>query len=952
VVAATVLASEPRGEVSETPVGAAHEVPPATAPLGFVDTLIVPNNTTTGARIPTAVEYEPGTGNLWVLEKGGGSSEGQARVRVRDAVTGVISTALTLDCVDSTGERGLLGIAPSPDYLDPGGLNRYVYLYYTRRFTDSGPCHVSGEPDGSRNRVSRFLESGSVLSGEEVIYEAPYLTSAANHNGGTLRFAPDGTLFISMGDNDTDTDPSPLSRDLGDPRGKLLRINGDGTIPADNPFVGVAGVLPEIWAWGLRNPFRFSIDPETEAPLIGDVGQASWEAIYAGVPGADYGYPCLEGSAPFQACDPEPPPGSVTNPIFEYSHGDLTPPVSGDSVTGGPVYRSGSFPAEYHDNYFFGDYVGSWIRRARLTEDNQLVDIEIFLPDADNVTDIIISPDGCLTWVSLFLFGTSGGVYETCFVGGTNSQPQARASAVPTSGLAPLDVQFTGSLSSDSDGDTLVYSWDFDDGGSSSSADPQHTYMTDGVYEAVLTVDDQQAEVNSVDDATPVRIVVGNESPSATIDAPAVGATYDAGDTIVFSGSASDPEEGTLGAENFSWTVIFHHDTHTHPFLGPIEGVSSGEFTIPTSGEDSPDVFYRIHLTVTDSGVPLGATAWLTDSTFVDVVPNVSQITLAAEPPGIGLELEFDQEAAAEPVVRDSVVNFPRTIGAPSPQMADGSTWEFSSWSDGGAAEHSIATPAVDTTYTASFICTANCPNTQPTVTLLAPAGGARFAEGTPIEFSGSAADAEDGDLTGSLAWTSDLDGAIGGGGAFQATLSVGTHTITAAVTDSGGLAGDDQVTISVDPVWTLSVATAGIGSGTVTSAPPGIMCGSGGADCAESYLDQTVVNLTPVEDLDSLFAGWSGDVDCNDGAATMTSDHSCTATFDLVVDLFLEQVSLEGTQQLDACNTITTGDNVVAAAGSTVTLRTGSAVAFRNGLVVEADAGLVVVLEPGVCPP
>jgi glucose/arabinose dehydrogenase len=371
-----------------------------TPPEGFVETVLVDGSAATGASGATAIAYEPGTGDLWVVEKGPGSELGQARVRVRDAGTGQVRTALTLHCVDSQGERGLLGIAFSPDYLD-GPSTRHVYLYSTRRFEGFGTCTVSGVPDGSRNRVSRFLESGGTLSGEEKIYETPSLTSRTNHNGGTVRFAPDGTLFISIGDNDTDADANPLSRDRSDPRGKLLRVNADGTAPGDNPFFGQPGILPEIWAWGLRNPFRFSIDPAGGAPFIADVGERNWEAIYFGVPGGDYGYPCVEGSAPFRGCNPAPPAGSIVDPIFVYGHGNETPPVSGRSVTGGPVYRATAFPLDYRDRYYFADWVAGWIRSGRVTAANQIEDVQIFVPDAGGVVDMIVSPAGCLTYVVL-----------------------------------------------------------------------------------------------------------------------------------------------------------------------------------------------------------------------------------------------------------------------------------------------------------------------------------------------------------------------------------------------------------------------------------------------------------------------------------------------------------------------------------------------------------------------
>ena len=383
-----------------------------TPPQGFVENLLIDDSSANGAVRPTGVAYEPGTGDLWVLEQGPRTELGSARVRVRDAGTGGVRTSHVVDCLDSRGERGLLGIAFSPDYL-AGPSTRHVYIFYTRRITTGGgSCSVQGQAAGTKIRVSRFLESGGGLSGEETIFESPYLSSRTNHNGGTIRFAPDGTLFISIGDNDTDGESKPLSRDKSDPRGKLLRVNADGSAPADNPFVGQAGVLPEIWAWGLRNPYRFSIDSATGTPFIADVGEVTWEAIYAGVAGADYGYPCFEGSTPFRACDPAPPAGSVTDPILEYGHGNQTPPLQGYSVTGGPVYRASQFPEDYRGNYYFADYGGSWIWRGQVTANNELTVLQPFMTDAGGVVDIIVSPAGCLTYVELF-----NGVYDVCFDG-------------------------------------------------------------------------------------------------------------------------------------------------------------------------------------------------------------------------------------------------------------------------------------------------------------------------------------------------------------------------------------------------------------------------------------------------------------------------------------------------------------------------------------------------------
>ena len=665
-----------------------------TVPPGFTDAQVVPAGGAQGALSPTAVAYEPGAGHLWMTEKGNGMSPSSPRVRRKDAGTGLVNTALTLT-VDSRGERGILGLAFDPNFLAAGGAERFVYIYYT---TPNPAPH---------NRVSRFIESAGVLAlaSEQILLEGPDLNAATNHNGGCLRFRADGTLYISMGDNDTDADANPRSRDMSDLRGKILRINRDGSIPADNPFVGQPGVREEIYEFGMRNPWRFHVDAETDALWIGDVGENCFENVFVGLAGADHGYPCFEGVNPFRACSGTLPPGSVTFPVYWYGHGQAgcsTPPVSGNSITGGPVYRATAFPAEYRGNYFFADYGSSWIRRARIAPDNTLVDVEMFDDGASGAVDLAVSPSGCLTYASV---NAGVGVHDVCYVGGANSAPQAVASAVPMAGLSPLDVQFTGSLSSDPDLDTLSFSWAFGDAGTDVIADPLHQYSADGVYSAVLTVDDGRAAPNSSDQAPPLRIVVGNRPPIPRIAAPANGSLYNAGDTIVYAGDATDPEDGLLPATSLEWTVVFHHDLHQHPFLGPIQDVSGGQFVVPRTGEDSTSVFYRIWLSAADSGAPVGSNAILEASTSIDIVPNVTTTTLATLPPVPGLQLGWEGTFSNAPSDHLSIGGFQRRIIAPLSQTLGPDTWDFVSWSDAGVADHGIFAPTSDATITATYRC-------------------------------------------------------------------------------------------------------------------------------------------------------------------------------------------------------------------------------------------------------
>jgi hypothetical protein len=164
--------------------------------------------------------------------------------------------------------------------------------------------------------------------------------------------------------------------------------------------------------------------------------------------------------------------------------------------------------------------------------------------------------------------------------------------------------------------------------------------------------------------------------------------------TISYAGSATDPEDGPLPGSAFSWQVDLHHDTHTHPFQPAASGSTSGSFIIPVTGETSANVWYRVHLTVRDS-------AGQSVTVFRDVTPQTATMQFQTLPPGLSLTL--DGQPIATPALVTGVVGIQRTIAAPSPQSVAGVTYEFSQWSDGGAASHSISTPSVDTTYTAVF---------------------------------------------------------------------------------------------------------------------------------------------------------------------------------------------------------------------------------------------------------
>ncbi len=565
----------------------------------------------------------------------------------------------------SAGEHSINGIAVDPDYA----TNRFLWVYYT-------------SPAPPRNRLSRFTISGDSLSQEVVVLETPVLLNTL-HTGGCLRFAEDETLFLGTGD---DNQGSTTAQNPFDLRGKVLRIDRNGAAPPGNPFLGTGTADPRVWALGFRNPYRCNLQPGPENLFLGDVGGAAWEEIDNVIPGGNFGWAMVEGEKP-------PARPGVVYPMYAYPHAVGTESYA---VIGGDHAPAGFAPGMEGD-YFFGEFGQDKLYRMRLDASNQPLTVEEWATDVPGPVAMRFGPDGAL-WV---LTWKSSQLRRIHNVGGTNRQPIVVASVSPDNGVAPLPVILNGSASFDPDGDALTHLWEFGDGGTSTEPTALHTYAA-GVYNARLTLDDGHGGTAV---SPPLRIVSGNRRPTASITAPVAGTHFSAGQSVSFSGVASDPEEGAVPCSRFSWSVLFHHLTHAHPFLGPLQGICSGAFVTATSGETSPDVFYEILLQVKDTGSPLGAPGQLTGNAAVQIAPNLSSFRLETAPLG-DLALELDTQPVTPPVVENGVIGLVRTIGAPEPQpRVDGHTYRWLSWSDAGARVHDISTPSTTTTFTATFGC-------------------------------------------------------------------------------------------------------------------------------------------------------------------------------------------------------------------------------------------------------
>jgi glucose/arabinose dehydrogenase len=319
-----------------------------------------------------AMAVRPGEPTLYVVEQVG-------RVRaVRNGRLDPVPVADISEQVTAGGEQGLLGLAFSPD-------GRYLYLHLTDRSGDHQVIELA-----MRGRRADPESQRSVLRIDD-----PF----GNHNGGQLAFGPDRHLYLAFGDGGGGGDPQGNGQSLGSLLGKILRIDPRPAggrpyqVPSDNPFVGRDGARPEIWAYGLRNPWRFSFDPATGDLWIGDVGQNAWEEVNrepAGAGGRNYGWNRREGKHPYAG---ERPRGAV-DPVIEYGRAG-----GACTVIGGSVYRGEAIPG-LRGAYLYGDYCAGWIRAAR-TRGGKLAEQRNLGIDVPSLTSFGVGADGELYAMSL-----------------------------------------------------------------------------------------------------------------------------------------------------------------------------------------------------------------------------------------------------------------------------------------------------------------------------------------------------------------------------------------------------------------------------------------------------------------------------------------------------------------------------------------------------------------------
>lgn len=612
---------------------------------------------------------------------------------------------------------------------------------------------VTGEPIGGgatvSGRLSRLTISGNTMvPGSEWVMISDWRQQWSVHGLEDVIFGPDGNLYIGAGDGGSAEfqDIGQAGNPFNDPvneggavRAQDILTSGDaqglnGTIirvdpntglgAAGNPFIGSSDVNKQrIIAWGVRNPFRLTFRPGTSELFLGDVGWATVEELNV-IPNAsdsvaeNFGWPAYEGPTPSLGWASTitskgitslqnlyANPSQITQPFYSYTHGEKIVAGSNEVLTGGSspsgmtFYQGTNFPAVFDKSLIFVDYARRqmYVMFAGADGKPDPSTRQILTPTPASggagPVDVIMGPDGALYYSSVY----SGEVtlHRVRAVGYTDL-PVAQFSVDKRTGGAPLNVSFTNS-SFDPDNTALTYTWDLNgDGtyGDSTAANPTYTYNTPGDYVVRLKVTKASGQT---DTSSPITIHVtniANHPPVAIIDTPTSGTTWGVGDTINFSGSASDPDGDAVSVV---WDIELRHSNdgtltnfHRHT-IGTVRNVMSGSFV--AFNHEYPS-WLAVRMTVTDS---------TGEQTIVerDLYPKVVHLNFTSNVPGI--QVTVGSETHETPFTANVIAGSITTVSAMSPATLNGTNYVFSSWSNGQARTYDLLAPATDSTYSITY---------------------------------------------------------------------------------------------------------------------------------------------------------------------------------------------------------------------------------------------------------
>ncbi|PSK98047.1 glucose/arabinose dehydrogenase [Murinocardiopsis flavida] len=616
--------------------------------------------------------------------------------------------AATLDTY-THNEEGVQGIAVDPKFR----RNNHVFVYYSPALdTPEGDAPGSGTPEDfekwkGHNRLSRFTfdpEKGTLdTASEKVVLKVPTNRGLCCHMGGQIDFDKHGNLYLSTGDNsnpfesdgyspiDDSADRNPAydarrtSGNTNDLRGKLLRIrvkpNGTYSVPKGNLFKqGTAKTKPEIYAMGLRNPFRFRVDEKTGTVWMGEYGPDAAQASERGPSGkvsflriagpGNYGWPFCTGDkleadsyADWDFATGTAGPkfdcaGGATNDSRHNTGLEKLPPAKpgwltydgasvpelgdgSESPMGGPVYHydpdlknETKFPESYDEKVFLYEFGRQWIKSVTPGTDGP-EKIEDFPWAGFQLMDMEFGPDGSLyvldygeTW---FGKDPEKALYRIDY-SPDDKTPVAAVDADKTAaGEGPLEVKFDGTGSADPDGTELSYAWDFDGDGTTDSTEAtgSHTYTDDGVYRAILRVTDATGKTG----AAGVNITIGNTPPEITFDAPKPGQFMDFGDTVGFDVKVTDAEDAEIDCEKVTVSFALGHDNHAHRMNSANGCTGSIETGLAGGHDTNQDIYGTFIAEYTDNGA--GDLPPVTGSSEIELAPKHRQAEFYHDSQGV-----------------------------------------------------------------------------------------------------------------------------------------------------------------------------------------------------------------------------------------------------------------------------------------------------------------------------
>lgn len=630
----------------------------AQLPPGFIQKKLTGDNINEA----TAMVHAP-DGRIFIAERSGA---------VKVFQNGMISTVHTVSTV-TAAEQGLLGITLHPDFA----TNGKCYLFYTNAASTFHNLDVIAiTPTNQVSSVTNIMQFDPILNGF--------------HNGGALLFK-EGLLYVAVGESNVPAQAVMLDTY----RGKILRLTENGDPAPGNPYYNEPGASRQkrsIWAIGMRNPWKMSLDPLSGKIFVVNVGGDYEEIDDVTNPDPaknyNYGWDQNGRSGPQQAAN-------TIFAAFSYPH-----PNWGCAITSGVFFNptATNYPAEYRNRFYFSDWCSAWFRSVDATNPGTSYE-EFSATGFGSILGTSVGIDGNIYYIR---YNTTGSLWRIEY---DNTDAPVIVNQPVNQNIVTGDpVNFTVSASG---AIPLNYQWQFNNADIPGATSAIYTINAvaagdAGNYRCIVTNVNGTATSNN---AT-LTVLPFNAKPVVQITSPLNTLTWNALDQVSFSGTATDTEDGVLPASAYHWEVRFYHQEgpasqHWHPGPTIPNGVTNGSFTADNGGESSPNVWFRILLTVTDGDGRVGI-----DS--VDIQPN--KVVLTAESNIPGLKLIMGSEGVA-PYAKTWVVNSALVLEAPASQVLNNNVYAFDSWTHGGTASQNLRVPATNTTYTANYALSSSLQN-------------------------------------------------------------------------------------------------------------------------------------------------------------------------------------------------------------------------------------------------